>query len=56
MPAISACEYPSTSNSTTAVRRRSAVGEPYVDLTPGPGAETAGGHLGDGDVIPISFK
>ena len=35
---------------TAAVRRKSAVGEPYVDLAPGPGTEE---HLAAGDRIPI---
>ena len=35
---------------TAAVRRKSAVGEPYVDLAPGPGTEE---HLAEGDRITV---
>ncbi|MDX1511252.1 MAG: MCE family protein [Nitriliruptorales bacterium] len=39
---------------TAAVRRRSAVGEPYVNLEPKPGTDPGQGpRLGDGDRIPI---
>ena len=38
-----------------AARRRSAIGEPYVDLAPAPGADPdAGPRLGDGDRIELS--
>jgi phospholipid/cholesterol/gamma-HCH transport system substrate-binding protein len=37
-----------------AVRRQSAVGEPYIDLSPTPGSDPkVGARLADGDVIPI---
>jgi phospholipid/cholesterol/gamma-HCH transport system substrate-binding protein len=37
-----------------AVRRKSAVGEPYVDLTPSAGVDRGGPRLRPGAVIPVS--
>jgi phospholipid/cholesterol/gamma-HCH transport system substrate-binding protein len=39
--------------STFAVRRKSAVGEPYVDITPPEGADVDGPTMDEGDHVPV---
>ncbi len=41
-------------DSTFAVRRKSAVGEPYVDIIPPEGAEADGPSMDEGDHVPVA--